>query len=143
MTAGLLERVLVPVANESDTEATCDALEPYLDEMDEVFLAHIVEQTAGYMDHAPPDVLEADARGFLELALQRLGEEAVVDVHVRFGEDVVEELVAMAIEQEATAIAFHPRKRGLLSRLVEGTHEGELVRASPVPVLSLPSPDRS
>lgn len=138
MSLALFERVLVPVASEADTEATCDALEPYLDSMDELVLAHVVEQTPGYMDHASPEALEADARRFLDMALARLGGEAFTDVAVRFGPDVTEELIALAEERDATAIVFHPRDKGLLSSLVDSSGTGELARASPIPVVALP-----
>lgn len=143
MIARLLERVILPVATEDDTQATCNAIEPYLDGIDEIVLAHVVEQTPGYMDHASPEGLEEDARRFMQLALDQLGQEAVTDVVVCFGEDATEEVVALAREREATAILFHPRDKGLLDRLADSTHESELIRASPVPVIALPSPDRS
>jgi nucleotide-binding universal stress UspA family protein len=135
MTRDLLARVLVPLANEEDTEATCEAVEPYLDGIGEIVLVHVVEQTPGYMDHASPEILEEDAQAFLDLARQRLG--STFDrAEVRFGPDVAEEIAEAAAEAEVTAIAFTPREKGLLSRFVDGDKEGDLIRASPVPVIA-------
>lgn len=141
MRSGLLDRVVVPVANEEDTEATCHAIRPHLEAFAEILLVHVVEQTPGYMDHASPTVLEEDARRFLDHARGELGEDVVADVDIRFGRDAAQEIADFADEREATAIAFHPRQKGLLSRLVDPSHESRLIRVSPVPVVGLPPPD--
>jgi nucleotide-binding universal stress UspA family protein len=137
MTASLLERVLVPVANEEDTEATCAAIEPYLGEIGEIVLVHVVEQTPGYMDHGSPEALAEDAQRFLAMARRELSEDTVVRAEVRYGDDVAAEIADEADEVEATAIVFHPRDKGLLAQLVDGDHEGQLIRAGPVPVIAL------
>lgn len=139
MSEGLLDRVLVPVANQADTEATCAAIEPYLDAVGEILLVHVVEQTPGFMDHGSPEALEEDARRFLSRARDHLGEETVTEVAVRFGADVAEEIADFAEEREVTAVVFHPREKGLLARLVDADEERRLIRASPVPVVALTS----
>lgn len=141
MSRRLLERVLVPVANQADTEATCQAIEPYLDQVGEIILLHVVEQTEGFMDQAPPAALEEDARGFLELATDRLDSQTVTRIEVRFGTDVSEEIADEARRVDASAITFRPREKSLLERLLGGTEAPALLKVSPVPVVSLPSPD--
>jgi nucleotide-binding universal stress UspA family protein len=133
----LLDRVLVPVANQADAEATRRAIEPYLDEIGEIVLVHVVEQTPGYMDHTSPEALREEAEEFLWGARNELGEDVNAEAEIRFGDDVVEELAALAEGADATAIVFHPREKGLLGRFVDGDREGEMIAASPVPVIAL------
>jgi nucleotide-binding universal stress UspA family protein len=134
----LLDRVIVPVANEEDTEATCEAIEPYLDRIGELVFLHVVEHTEGYPDPAPPDTLEEDARRFLGLARDELGADRVDRMEVRFGIDASEEIADAVDEFVATAVVFRPRDKGLLARLIDKGGEAALIRASPVPVVALP-----
>lgn len=138
MTGNLLARIVVPVANEEDTEATCAAIEPHLDEgVDQVIVVHVIEQTPGYMDHTSPEALEEEGREILGVADARL-DEVDVETELRFGTALVEEINAVVAERDATAIVFHPREKGRLTRLLTQDAERDLLRESRVPVVALP-----
>lgn len=142
MSGALLRHLLVPVANADDAEATSAALAPYLGAGTEhVTLLHVVEQTPGFMDHTSPEALEEEARAFLEAARERLGQAATVETAIRFGTDLVEEIADQAREEEATAIAFHPREKGQLTKLLTEDAERRLLRESTLPVVALPDAD--
>lgn len=143
MTGNLLARIVVPVANEEDAEATCAAIEPYLREgIDQVTVVHVIEQTPGYMDHTSPEALEDEGREILAAADARLGD-VDAETELRFGTDLVEEINAVVAERDATAVVFHPRAKGRLTRLLTHDAERDLLRESRVPVVALPDADEA
>ena len=55
-----------------------------------------------------------------------------------YATDVVDALVDVSHDVEATSIVFLPREGGRLSRLLTGNLSKRLVFDSPIPVISLP-----
>ncbi len=143
MGTGLLNRIIVPIANADDTKATCDALRPHLDDSVElVNILYVIEQTEGYMDPTSPEALKQEARNWFKSAETTLDAADTFETELRAGTDIVAEIVASAIEHDATAIVFKPRQSsGLLSRLFSRNLKDRLISESPCPVISLPETD--
>ena len=136
----LLEHVLLPVASESDAEATAAALEPYLEEVQRVTAVHVIEKAGGAMDKAPLEKRREDAAEFLAVVESRLGDRVAVDTRTAFGTDVVETLFDEAADAGVTAVAFRPRGGSRIVRLLSGDTTSALVTDPAVPVVSLPDP---
>jgi hypothetical protein len=94
----LLEHVLLPVASESNAEATAAALEPYLEEVELVTAVHVVEKAGGAIERAPLEKRREDAAEFLAVVDSRLGGRVAVDTRTAFGTDVVATLFEAAAE---------------------------------------------
>lgn len=141
MTRSLLRRVLVPVANLEDTEATCRALLPRIGEdIEEVILLHVIEQTEGFIDTASPEALEEEAEAMFAKAkelLRAVKGDATLETELRFGTDIPEEIVQSAVDHDVTAITFRPRSKGRLSRWFSKETEHRLIREAPCPVLTI------
>lgn len=143
MTESLLHRTIIPIANEEDTRATCEALLPHLDDTVEmVNLLYVIEQTEGYMDTTTPEALEQEAHEWFKIAEGILGTVDGFQTELRAGTDVVDEIVVSAVEHDATAIVFKPREKGQLSRLLSRGVKERLLTESPCPVVTLPDTDK-
>ncbi|GEM_PF-3512452 len=140
MTDTLLRRVIVPVANEADTIATCEELRPHLDHSVElVNLLYVIEQTEGYMDPTSPDQLREEARSWFRMAESMLDVGPAFETELRAGTSIVAEIVASATDHDATAIVFRPQQSsGLLSQLFTRDLKDRLLTESPCPVIALP-----
>jgi nucleotide-binding universal stress UspA family protein len=134
---GLLERVVVPVADGRDAAATATALSQCLDEVRHVTVLHVVEKGGGVVDKAPMERRLTDATGFLSTVESGLGDEVTVETRVEFGTDVAETIVETALDAGATAIAFRPRGGSRLVRLLSGDTAIRLVTDAELPVVSL------
>lgn len=136
MSDALFRRILVPIADREDTEATCDALAGYLDEsVERVTILNVIEQTEGYMDTASPEALQEEAERWFDIARDRLP--VAVETELRAGPDVVAEILTCANEIGATAIVFRPRPKHKLSDLFSTSVEHRLLTNSPCPVIAL------
>lgn len=133
----LLERVVVPVANEADAVATAAALGPYTDDIRHLTLLHVVEKGGGTADKAPMEKRRTDAAAFLASAESLLGDEVAVETRIEFGTSVPETIVETALDAGASAIAFAPRGGNRLVRFLSGDTAARLVTESDVPVVSL------
>jgi nucleotide-binding universal stress UspA family protein len=144
----LTDRILLPLANETDAERTCAAVTRELSDEETVpsiVVTHVIEKGGGTPDKAPLSAREEQAESIFRRAENYLEDEGfTVESDLVYGTDVVDELVAAAETHDVTSIAFLPRpKGGLLSRLFAGDLSGELVLASPVPVVALPLPNEA
>ena len=135
----IFQHVLIPVATEEDAAATCDALEPYLGEVERVTAVHVIEKAGGAMDKAPLEKRREDAAEFLAVVDARLGDSVAVDTRTAYGTDVVETLFDEAANAGATAIAFRPRGGSRIVRLLTGDTATRLVTEPDLPVVSLPT----
>lgn len=143
MTGQLLRRIIVPIANEADTKATCDALLSYLDEMVElVNVLHVIEQTEGYIDPSSPEAIEQEAGEWFDIAESRLEAGDAFQTELRAGTDVIDQIVASASEHDATAIVFRPRQSGRLSGVFSRDLKDRLLTENPCPVIVLPDKGR-
>lgn len=136
----IFDHVLVPVVTDEDAHATCDALEPYLDDLERVTAIHVIEKAGGGIDKAPLEKREEDAAEFLAIVDSRLGGsgEVTVDTQTVYGTDIVDTLFETAVETEADAVAIRVRGGGRLMRLLTGDVPTELITDPIVPVISLP-----
>lgn len=142
----LSDRILLPLANETDAERTCNAVvRAFQDETDtpSVVVAHVIEKGGGTPDKAPLPAREQQAESIFSLAENFLEDEGFeVETELIYGTDVVDELVTAAETVDATSIVFLPRDRGgLLSQLFSGDLATELLFESSIPVTVLPQPD--
>lgn len=137
----ILQRVVVPVATEDDAKTTCNALLPYLDEVESVIAIHVIEKAGGGIDKAPLEKRREDAAETLAIAEQLLGDQVNVETRTAFGTDVVETLFDEAQDADATAVAFRPRGGSRLVQLLAGDTASKLVTDPRLPVVSLPSPE--
>ncbi|MUV58574.1 universal stress protein [Halogeometricum sp. CBA1124] len=133
----LLERVVVPVADERDAVATVTALSRHLDDVQSVVAVHVIEKGGGVADKAPMAKRKADAAEILAAVESRLGDAVTVETRVAFGTNVADTIVETALDADATAIAFCPRGGNRLVRFLSGDTAARLVSAPALPVVSL------
>ncbi len=138
----LTTRILLPVAHEEDTKRTCRALlEHNLGNPDssKIIVVHVIEKAGGAPDKAPLPAREEQAERIFTLTEQILGNSGYeLETRLVYATDVVDGLIDVARDVEATSIVFLPREGGRLSRLLTGNLSTQLVFSSPVPVISLP-----
>jgi len=130
---GLLEHVLVPVANEEDADATARALAPY--DPSRVTALHVVEKGGGVPDKTPVEQSEQIAEAAFEAVRGTFPEAAG---ETTYGRDVVASILEAAAELGVTAIVFRPREGGRLVRFLSGDLSERLVVESELPVVALP-----
>lgn len=133
----LLERVVVPIADERDSVATSAALSPYLDDIHHVTAVHVIEKGGGVVDKAPMEKRRTDAAELLAVVESRLDDEVAVETRIEFGTNVAETIVETALDADASAIAFRPRGGSRLMRLLSGDTAARLVTDPELPVVSL------
>lgn len=139
--ADLLDRLVVPVAEEEDARTTARGLRRYLDgdRPSKLVAIYVVEKAGGAPDKASVEQRQEIAgetfAAFRE-ALGDLGEE--VEAEVLYGTDIAETIFEAADEHSATAIAFTPRGGGRLIRLLTGDVALSLVTETDRPVVVLP-----
>ncbi len=138
----LTTRMLLPVAHEEDTKRTCTALlEQRLGEPDssKIIVVHVIEKAGGAPDKAPLPAREEQAERIFALTEQILRSSGYeVETQLVYATDVVDGLLDVARDVEATSILFLPREGGRLSRILTGNLSTRLVMDSPIPVISLP-----
>ncbi|WP_202932605.1 universal stress protein [Halorussus salinus] len=129
----LLSHVLLPVADEEDAAASARALEPYAPER--VTALHVVEKGEGVPDKTPVEQSEELAAEAFE-AVRRTFPDA--DDRTAYDRDVVEAILNVAADADASAIAFRPRGSGRLARLLTGGRTTKIVTEADRPVVVLP-----
>jgi len=143
MNRELLERVVLPVANEEDARATADAVSAYLHAGDEVVVLHVVEKAGGAPDKAPVEMQEEQGDDAFETMRSRLSDRDVeVATELRYGTDVVETILDTAVEIDASAVAITPREGSRIVALLSGDVAYRLVTNERCPVISFPVADR-
>lgn len=139
MTPRLLERVLLPVSNEHDADVTGEAVCEHLDVETTIHAIHVIEKGGGAPNKAPLGARQEVARAAFDRLENRLGKYDL-ETELRYGTDVIDEILAAAEESPSTAIAFVPRESGPLTRLLTGDKTRELVAGNRFPVIVLPRP---
>ena len=133
---GLLEHVLLPVANEDDALATATALEPY--DPAHVTALHVVEKGGGVPDKTPVEQSE-------ELAEESYAAVRTVfpdaDDHTAYARDVAGAIFDAADTVGASAIAYRSRGGGRLMKFLSGDVSLKLVTKADIPVITLPDED--
>lgn len=135
---GLFQHLVVPIATEEDTHATCAALQPYLDDIERVTAVHVIEKAGGAPDKAPLEKRREDASDFLAIVDSTLSEAVAVDTRTMFATDIVSALFTATADAGADAIAFRARGGSRIMRMLTGEITTNLVTDPEVPVISLP-----
>lgn len=144
MTDPIHPHMLVPIASLEDAERTCDELDQYLDDsVETVTIVHVIEQTPGYLDTASPTALEQDAERLFEYVEDHFSEGPAIQRELRYGTDVVEEIVAAADELGVSGIGFVPRPKSRLRKLLTETDSYRLITESHHPVVAFSKGDDS
>ncbi len=143
MTQPVFERMLLPIAEEDDAEATCEAVEPYLTPTGDVVVVHVIEKTEGAPDKAPLEFRQEEAEAIFGIVREQLeGTSHDVQTELRYGPDVVDEILEAAEEHGVTAIGFTPRPGSRWIRLLAGDHAHRLTTETELPVLVFPHPEK-
>ncbi|WP_246984271.1 universal stress protein [Halorientalis marina] len=132
----VFERVLLPVANDDDAEASCRAIEPYVGAS--VVACNVVEKAGGAPDKASVEQRELVAEDAFAVVRDRLGDVTEVETTIRYDTDVADAIFDAAADVDATAIIFTPRGGSRWLRLLTGDVAMDLVNKTDRPVVVLP-----
>lgn len=136
MTDPILTHLLVPVANEDDARATCRELTSSLDPSTErITVVHVIEKAGGYMDKAPLEARQEQAEDVFAIVEDSFGDGPEVRRELRYGTDVIDEIVAAADELGVTAIGFTPQSGGRVREFLSGDLSYRLITESHQPVV--------
>lgn len=127
------DHIIVPVANESDARATATALEPY--RFDQITVLHVVEKGEGVPDKLPVEQSEQLAAEAFEVFRES---HPGAQTEVAYRRDVVQAIIDVAKDVEASAIVFRPRGGGRIQQFLAGDRSVRLITESDRPVVSLP-----
>jgi len=138
MNDDLFERILVPIANPDDAEATARAVRPHLDSDTTLIVTHVTQgaaaetkiktgrdQFAGATYEKFVDILYRDDLQFEWATLE--------------GREVAEALTDAIDMMEATLVAFTPRDMDTWERTIAGDPGGKLIRETDVPAMVFPN----
>lgn len=140
----LFDHLLVPVADERDAAATVDALTPHLEAIDRITAVHVIQKAGGAVDKAPIVKRQHDSIEILAVFERGLrDEDVVVRTQVAYGRSVAATIVNVALESDATTIAFRSRGGSRLARWLSGDTAVKLVSTPEIPVVALGTPDSS
>lgn len=136
MTESILTHLLVPIVNEDDAEETCRELQSYVDpEVETITVVHVIEKAGGYMDKAPLEARQEQAENVFSIVEAEFADGPEIRRELRYGTDVVDEIIAAADERDVTAIGFTPQSSGRLKRLLAGDTAYRLISESHHPVV--------
>jgi len=145
VTRELLERIVVPVANEADAEVTCSTLIPYMrDRESEIVVLHVIEKAGGYIDKAPLEARQEQAvRTFDLVRREFVTSDLDLETELRYGTDVTETILDAAEDLGASAVVLTPRAgdgpRERLSAYLSGDVGYNLLKNDRLPVVVLPA----
>ncbi|WP_227379857.1 universal stress protein [Haladaptatus halobius] len=142
----LFQKILVPVASESDAETTCQALLPYLDrDTSEAKIVHVIEKADGAPDKASPEQLQEEAEKMFDRAIEQFtnADFTNFETEVRYGTNVADAIVDAGREYGASAIVFTPRGGKRWTRLLTGDVANSLLTNTDRPVITLPPEEDS
>lgn len=135
--------ILIPIASKNDAHATCDALLPYLVDIERVTAIHVIEKAGGAPDKAPLAKRREDASEFLAIVESLLSNSVAVETRTVFATDIVPAFFSTATDVGADAIAFRARGGSRIKRILAGDITTKLVTNPSFPVISLPDPDQT
>lgn len=142
MTPPIIDRVLLPVANEADAERTCSAVRPHLNEDGaEIIALYVIEKQEGVPEAASSEQLEEHGRKTLATVEDAFADSGVgVETELRYGTDLITTIFETAKDHAVDCIAFVPRPKGRLVSLLSGDSGWKLINRGEYPVLVLPHP---
>ncbi len=130
---GLLSRVLVPVATESDARKTAEQLSVY--DPGHVTALHVVEKGEGVPDKTPVEQSETIAQDAFDAVREVFPDAETATAYER---DIVEAIFETAEDVDASAIAYRSRGGNRLVHFLSGDLSLKLVTKSTRPVIALP-----
>jgi nucleotide-binding universal stress UspA family protein len=136
----LLQRVIVPIASESDAQKTCQSLLPRIeDSHGEVIFLHVIEKGGGAPDKASVEQMETRAEVLFDKAEAAASARGIpAERRLVYGTDVVETILEAAQNESASSVAFTPRAGNRLVRWLSGDTALRLVTESSIPVIVFP-----
>ncbi|WP_433634372.1 universal stress protein [Halomicrococcus sp. NG-SE-24] len=138
MSSTLFQRIIVPVANKDDAEATTAALTPYVDATTSTVIAvHVIEKAGGAPDKASVEQRELFADEAFERVADGL-EDVELQTEYLYGTDVAAAIIDAAHDLDASAIVITPRGSSQWLKLLTGDVTAGLVNKSDIPIIVLP-----
>lgn len=136
MTDSIFTHLVVPIANETDATATCDALQSYIDDtIETITVVHVIEKKEKYVHKEPPKTRKEQADRIFSIVETRFPDEPTIHRELRFGSDIIDEILAAADEFDATAVGFTPQPDCRLNRFLSGSKDYRLITESDQPVV--------
>ena len=134
--ADLLDRVLLPVADEDDATASARALKNQ--QYGDVVVVNVIEKAGGAVDKASVEQRELDAEDMFAAASAVLGD---VETDIYYGTDIVDTIFEAADDVNATAVVVTPRGGNRFVRLLSGDVALKMITENDRPVVVLPDGD--
>lgn len=137
MAQGPFERLLLPIANETDAEAACTAIRPYVDPHDtQLVVVHFIEETLENSDEVSLEARQNQANAIFEFVRNAFAD-TVHPVHtkLRYGTDTLDEIFASADKFDVTAIGVTHGQGTHWGRLLTGDQGSKLLMQSNCPVI--------
>lgn len=128
VTVQFAQHVLVPVADHVDARTTARVIEPY--EFERITVLYVVEKGEGVPDKTPVEQSERVAAGAFDAFRETFPD---AETEITYDRDVVEGIIEVADEIDASAIVFRPRaarescsgSRVTLLHVADSADEGE------------------
>lgn len=143
MTPSIFGRIFSPIAEENDVDAKCEAEVLFLEPEGAIVVVYVIEKTESTPDKSLFDAgrKQADA---IFIIVQEQSTETSHDVQteLRFGTAVVDEILHVAEEFDASSICFAPRLGSRWIKLLSGDHAYWLTTETELLVLVFPHPEK-
>jgi nucleotide-binding universal stress UspA family protein len=136
MNPPLTRHALVPVAGDEDARTTARALEPY--EFERITALHVVEKGEGVPDKTPVEQSERKAEAAFDAFRETFPD---AETAITYRRDVVEGIVEVADDLDASAIVFVPRGGARILQWLAGDRSLRLITEADRPVVSIPGAD--
>jgi len=138
MTTRLTRHALVPIADVEDARTTAHVIEPY--EFDRITVLHVVEKGEGVPDKTPVEQSEGVAAEAFDVFRETFPD---AETAIRYRRDVIQGIIEVADDIEATAIVFRPRGGARIFQWFAGDRSLRLITEADRPVISIPEGERS
>jgi nucleotide-binding universal stress UspA family protein len=137
MVRALTAHLVVPIVDEADARATATALAEY--EFAAVTAVHVVEKGGGAPDKLSVEQAERSAEDAIAAFQESIPD---AESRITYGEDVVETILDIAADEDASAIAFRPRDGSRVVQFLSGDKALRLVTEADRAVIALQEVDQ-